>query len=69
MNLKIIFSILSSVCALSAHIPYLWSTFFGRVRPHAFTWLIWTITTAVATAGAWKGGGGVGAISPTISVF
>jgi len=48
-------------------IPYLWTSLFGRTRPHIFTWLIWAITNGVAVAGLWYGGGGIGAIAPSIA--
>jgi hypothetical protein len=41
--------------------PYLIGTLRGRIRPHAFTWLIWSVTTLIAFLGQLAGGGGIGA--------
>jgi hypothetical protein len=41
--------------------PYALAMLRGRVRPHAFTWLVWTVTTFVAFVGQLVGGGGGGA--------
>jgi len=67
MEIKILFTILAAVCGTIGFVPYLWTSLFGRTRPHVFTWLIWAITNGVAVAGLWYGGGGVGAIAPTIA--
>jgi hypothetical protein len=41
--------------------PYLVGTLRGQIRPHAFTWLIWSVTTLIAFVGQLVGGGGIGA--------
>jgi hypothetical protein len=41
--------------------PYLVGTLRGQIRPHAITWLVWTVTTFIAFVGQLVGGGGVGA--------
>src|SRR3954454_19575370 len=47
--------------------PYLIGTFRGRIRPHAVTWFIWTVTTFIAFLGQVVGGGGLGAAAAGIS--
>jgi hypothetical protein len=42
-------------------VPYAVGMLRGRIRPHAFTWLIWTATTMIAFAGQLVGHGGIGA--------
>ncbi|PZO85412.1 MAG: hypothetical protein DI626_07485 [Micavibrio aeruginosavorus] len=44
-----------------SYIPYLLTILKGRTKPHAFSWLIWGILTAIAFAAQITGGGGVGA--------
>jgi hypothetical protein len=39
--------------------PYAVAMLRGRIKPHAFTWLIWTSTTFIAFVGQLVGGGGV----------
>jgi hypothetical protein len=68
MEMKIIFTVIASVCGIMGFLPYLRNSLFGKTRPHAFTWLIWMITNGVAVTGLWVGGGGIGAIPATISV-
>lgn len=43
-----------------AHIPYLVHTLRGTNRPHIFTWVIWTLLTAIAACAQWTGGAGAG---------
>lgn len=69
MEIKILFSVLAAISGLAASVPYIWTSYFGKTRPHVFTWLIWTITNSVAVAGLWYGGGGVGAVPPTLSAI
>jgi len=42
-------------------VPYAIGMVRGRIRPHAFTWLVWTVTTLIAFVGQLVGGGGIGA--------
>ncbi|MFC1615812.1 hypothetical protein ACFL21_01615 [Patescibacteria group bacterium] len=69
MEIKIIFAVLASICGTIGFFPYLWNSLFGKTRPHAFTWLIWMITSGVAVTGLWFGGGGIGSIPSTISLI
>jgi len=56
---------LSVALALFSLGPYLWATLKGTNKPHIFTWVIWTLLTAIAFliqylegagSGAWSGG-------------
>ncbi|MEK9177215.1 MAG: hypothetical protein AAB923_02870 [Patescibacteria group bacterium] len=69
-DLKLAFSIAAFVVVVVAYIPYVRDMFAGRTKPHAYTWLIWTVTLAIAAAGLWYGGGGYAAINLTaVTVF
>lgn len=48
-----------AVClGLAAYVIYINSTLKNKTKPHAFSWLLWTLTTAVVfTAQVVKGGG------------
>ncbi|MBY0539617.1 hypothetical protein K2P56_04300 [Patescibacteria group bacterium] len=63
MDPKTIFFLIAFCLAVSAYIPYFLGIFKGETKPHAYTWLIWTITTGIGTAGVWYGGGGLPAIT------
>ena len=44
-----IFAILSAVLYLAGFLPYIYQTFRGRVVPHAFSWTVWAIISAINT--------------------
>ena len=48
------------VVGLVSYIPYLWGLYRGKVRPHAFTWLLWGLLTAIAFAAQLSDGAGPG---------
>lgn len=49
MNFSLFFVILSIIFYLLGIIPYLYHTFHGRVVPHAFSWTVWAILSAINT--------------------
>jgi hypothetical protein len=67
--MKIIFTIIATVIGAIAFLPYLKDTFSLKTKPHAYTWLIWTITQGTAVVGIWYGGGGWGALNLTVGTF
>src|SRR6476620_2187857 len=50
-------------------LPYAVGMLRGRIRPHAFTCLIWTVTTLIAFIGQLVGGGGIGAAAAGASAL
>jgi len=72
MNLKLFFTILSTITAIAAYVPYARDIFALKTKPHAYTWLIWTITQGIGVLGIWYGGGSWAVLSlaiGTVSVF
>lgn len=63
---KIVFATVASIFTIVAFFPYLKDIFKKTTKPHAYTWLIWSLTQGTAVAGLWHGGGGLGAISLAI---
>lgn len=51
----------ATLMALVAYVPYFRDMLAGRTKPHAFTWLIWGVLTAIAFAGQVSEGAGPGA--------
>jgi hypothetical protein len=69
-DLKMILAILASVVIVSGgYLPYIRDMFRGITKPHAYTWLIWSITYGTATAAMWFGRGGWGFLAMFVSCF
>ncbi|HSX41311.1 MAG TPA: hypothetical protein VLF21_01570 [Candidatus Saccharimonadales bacterium] len=51
---------LATVFALIGNIPYLVDAFARRVKPHPFTWLVWSIVSATVLFGSLAKGAGIG---------
>ena len=51
----------SLAIAVCAYVPYLKGIIAGQTRPHAFSWIIWSILASVAFGGQLKAGAGGGA--------
>jgi hypothetical protein len=53
-----IFGVIGSAVSVLAAIPYGLAIYRRTVRPHLFTWLIWSIVTIIAAAGQFVAGAG-----------
>ena len=53
-----VLGVIGSAVSLLAAIPYALAIYRGTVRPHLFTWLIWSIVTTIAAAGQFVAGAG-----------
>lgn len=60
--MKEILAIIAACMAIVGNVPYLRDVISRRVQPHPYTWLVWTIVSAVTFFGAVQKGAGVGAI-------
>ncbi len=56
VDIKAIFAVASVVALGIGYFPYFRDIFRKTTKPHAYTWLIWTITQGTATAAAFFGG-------------
>ncbi|MBP6060837.1 MAG: hypothetical protein KA515_02465 [Candidatus Pacebacteria bacterium] len=65
--IKIILVIIASLLAFAGNIPYLIDVAKGRVKPHPYTWFIWTIVSFVVFFGQLAKGAGLGAIPTAVS--
>lgn len=59
--MKIALGIIATVMALVSYIPYIRNMITGKTKPHAFSWLVWGILTAIAFVGQVSEGAGPGA--------
>ncbi len=55
-------AIIAALIAVAGNIPYLLDVIKRRVKPHPYTWLVWTIVSAVTFFGQLAKGAGVGVI-------
>lgn len=69
MDLKIIITSIATILVVVAYFPYLRDIFLRRTQPHAYTWLIWSVTQITAVVGIWHGGGNLGGIALAAGTF
>ena len=60
--MKEILVVIGVVITFIAYIPYFRDIFNGKTKPHAFTWLIWSLLTAIAFVAQVSDGGGIGSV-------
>jgi hypothetical protein len=66
-DFKIIIAILASLLAIIGNISYLTDTFQGKVKPHPYTWFIWSIVSMTTFLGGLAKGAGIGALPTGIA--
>jgi len=63
VDIKLVFAVVAVLLAVfGSFLPYIRDILKRKTKPHAYTWLIWTITQGVAAAGLLYGNGGWGAL-------
>lgn len=65
--MKEIIIIVASILAIVGNVPYLWDVVKGRVKPHPYTWLVWSIVSCVVFFGALAKGAGIAVIPIAVS--
>lgn len=63
LHMKILFASIAALLAIIGNVPYLRDMFRGRVRPHPYTWFIWSIVSGVTFFGQVAKGAGWGALA------
>jgi branched-subunit amino acid transport protein len=58
---KIVLGYLATFISVASYVPYFRNIFLGKVKPHAFSWLVWSLLTAVAFGAQISERGGAGA--------
>ncbi len=69
MEIKVIIGSIAVLLALCSSYLYVRDIFRGNTKPHAYTWLIWSIVTVIAFLGQWVSGGGPGSWSTGVSAL
>jgi len=57
-HVQFLAGIIGSAVSLLAAIPYGYAIYRRTTRPHLFSWLIWSVVTAIAAAGQFVAGAG-----------
>ncbi len=55
-------AIIAAIMAVIGNVPYLKDVITKRVQPHPYTWLVWTLVSAVTFFGQVVKGAGIGAL-------
>lgn len=55
-------AVIAALLAIAGNLPYLWDILKGRVKPHPYTWLVWSIVSATVFFGMLAKGAGIGAL-------
>jgi hypothetical protein len=55
-------ALIAIVPAILGNVPYLWSVLKRKVQPHPYTWLVWSLVSAITFFGQLAKGAGVGVI-------
>ncbi len=60
--MKDILAVIAAIIAVAGNLPYIRDAFTKRVKPHPYTWLVWTIVSAIVFFGQIAKGAGIGAL-------
>ena len=60
--MKMTIAIVASVLAIVGNLPYLRDIIRKRVKPHPYTWLVWSIVSCIVFFGQVAKGAGIGAL-------
>lgn len=64
-----LFLILCILICLGVTGEYVRRVLKGEIKPHLYTWLIWTIATAITAAARWTEGAGLGAANNILAAL
>ncbi|MCE9644126.1 hypothetical protein K8Q93_02720 [Candidatus Parcubacteria bacterium] len=60
-------AVIAALIAIAGNLPYLLDILKGRVKPHPYTWLIWSIVSGTVFFGMLAKGAGIGALPAAVS--
>lgn len=61
------FAVIAALLAIAGNIPYLIDVLKGRVKPHPYTWFVWSIVSCIVFFGQVVKGAGWGALPTGVS--
>jgi len=62
MDVKVVFTVIASTLVFVGYGPYIIDTLKGKTKPHAYSWLIGCIVTAISVAGQVYGRAGIATV-------
>lgn len=62
MEVKEILAIVAALLAVAGNVPYVLDVLKGGVRPHPYTWFVWSIVSATVFFGMFVKGAGIAAL-------
>lgn len=65
--MKITIAVIASLLAIVGNVPYLRDIIKGRVQPHPYTWLVWSLVSCIIFFGQIAKGAGIGALPTAAS--
>lgn len=65
--MKITIAIIAALLAIVGNVPYLRDIIKGRVQPHPYTWLVWSLVSCIIFFGQLAKGAGIGALPTAAS--
>ena len=65
--MKTTIAIIAALLAIVGNIPYLRDIIKGHVKPHPYTWLVWSIVSCIIFFGQLAKGAGIGALPTAAS--
>lgn len=65
--MKELLALIAALLAIAGNLPYLWQILKGYVKPHPYTWFVWTLVSGIVFFGQLAKGAGVGAIPTAAS--
>lgn len=65
--MKEFFASIAVCLAVAGNVPYSYGILKGRIKPHAYSWFVWSVVSAVILVGQIEKGAGVGAASTLVS--
>jgi hypothetical protein len=60
-------AVIAALLAIAGNVPYLIDIVKGRVKPHPYTWLVWTIVSCIIFFGQLAKGAGIGSLPTAAS--
>lgn len=60
-------AVVAVLLAIAGNLPYAWEILKGRVKPHPYTWLVWSIVSGTVFFGMLAKGAGIGALPTAAS--